>query len=74
MQRYFEYYMLGKEERRVGTALGILSALFALLVVGGIFVVQRSVDSHQADQFQGEQNENTIVQEDQVGRAVASQW
>ncbi len=72
MQRYFEYYMLGKEERRIGTALGILSALFALLVVGGVFVVQQSVESYRADQFQEEQN--IIVQENQVGRTVASQW
>lgn len=64
--------MLGKEERRIGTALGILSALFALLVVGGVFVVQQSVESYRADQFQEEQN--IIVQENQVGRTVASQW
>ena len=64
--------MLGKEERHIGTALGILSALFALLFVGGVFVVQQSVESYRANQFQEEQN--TIVQESQVGRIVASQW
>ena len=72
MQRYFEYYALGKEERRIGTALGILAALFALLIVASIFMVQRSVEAERAGEIQREVEQT--AQEVPGGRIVASQW
>ncbi len=44
MQRYFDNYTVDRDGRRIGTALGVLSALFALLVMGGIFVIQSSLE------------------------------
>jgi len=72
MQRYFDNYTVDRDGRRIGTALGVLSALFALLLMGGIFVIQRSLEK--AQQTQRIEPAGQTVQQEPSARAVASFW